>query len=1062
MPEERKLVTILFADVTNSTQLGDTLDPEDVRTLMGRYYTHARHIISGHGGTLEKFIGDAVMAIFGLPHAHSDDAERALAAALALRAAIIDDPLLGKTFTLRMGVNTGEVVASNDPSTGDFLVTGDAVNIAARLQQRAAPGEILVGDRTRTAARFAFHFDAARLLEIRGKKKPVQVHSLSGIRKVRLAEHPPLVGRRQDLLQLSLLQTRTLEEQRPQLASIIAPAGTGKTRLLEEFLLQLDPADGFRVATVRCLPYGQNITYWPLRGLLNDLLGDEVTKAQIEQVFCDGGYEAREAAKLADFILATLGMEKECAGERDCIFSAWRQLIEVRAQSEPLVIVFEDLHWASDSLLDLVEYLLQVHIQAALLFVTLSRPELLDRRPNWGGGRPNFTSLALQPLTSRQTRNLVAQLHAPEELREKIIERSGGNPFFALELVRGVMECIRNDSPPSLDTLPDTVHAAILARLDHVTARERQVLQVASVSTRTIRPVMLQAALENFSEQDLEAALDDLLARDFIVQAEAGSFAFRHMLIRDVAYGTLSRSERIRLHSKFASSLESMAGEHLNEYTELIAYHYRQSVQLARQSAIPIELPMECQKALYFLRRAGQMAGRAGAFSEARNHLESAIEIAPESMHTTLYEELGDSLKWGTRAKEAYKCALERWRRVEGAESPAVGARLLRKLMICDSRGYSFNTTITDDYTAMIEEAYRLAELAGSENELWHIRIADFFIRGCHLNDEVTDLPEKKQILQSAIAYFEEHKNWEAFSEALDAYAVLNSSSGYAQEGLAASQRRLTAPDLPAIERGDAFQMIAKSYLHMGEFHECIETIKSALRNVHKGQPVVHFGSGISHATAAAYTIGRWDIVDELTPALHDLWEQTQFDQSMIFVLHGFFDVLKIALARENRETIESVTSILTRVFPDEQSQPRLLLSALLAGTPQFPLVNCNDSYWVLLHYLPFCSEHNIAYLKVMKPEFLIKGKDGVSYHVYLDIARALASSHMSQLADAIEAAEERQMIVHAARMRVVLAQRTGDHSHLEKAYPVLKKLGDREFLRRLEEVRTSIPGHVA
>lgn len=244
MPEERKLVTILFADVTGSTELGEILDPEDMRALMGRYYAHARRIIQEHGGTLEKFIGDAIMAVFGLPRAHGNDTERALAAALALREAIVIDPLLGGRLLLRMGVNTGEVVATSDLSSGDFLVTGDTVNVAARLQQAASPGEIVVGERTATASQNAFLLGEVRLIEVKGKREPLRVFPLIEVRTVRLVGRPPLIGRRQDLLQLNLLGMRALEERRPQLVSIVAPAGTGKTRLLEEFLAQLDYARG--------------------------------------------------------------------------------------------------------------------------------------------------------------------------------------------------------------------------------------------------------------------------------------------------------------------------------------------------------------------------------------------------------------------------------------------------------------------------------------------------------------------------------------------------------------------------------------------------------------------------------------------------------------------------------------------------------------------------------------------------------------------------------------------------------------------------------------------------
>ena len=259
MPEERKLVTILFADVTGSTALGESLDPEDVRALMGRYYAHARDVVAAHGGTVEKFIGDAVMAVFGLTQAHGDDAERALAAAMALRETVANDEILGQSFQLRIGVNTGEVVATSDPSSGDFLITGDAVNVAARLQQHTSPGEITAGERTANAAQTAFAFEEARMVEVKGKKLPLRVYPLKGVLSVRKVFRPPFVGRKSDLMQLELLKERVIEEEIPQLVSIVAPAGTGKTRLLEEFLKRIDPDEGFEVAMVIWPPSGVNL-----------------------------------------------------------------------------------------------------------------------------------------------------------------------------------------------------------------------------------------------------------------------------------------------------------------------------------------------------------------------------------------------------------------------------------------------------------------------------------------------------------------------------------------------------------------------------------------------------------------------------------------------------------------------------------------------------------------------------------------------------------------------------------------------------------------------------------
>ena len=313
MPEQRRLVTILFADVTGSTALGESLDPEDVRALMGRYFAHARRVVSDHGGTLEKFIGDAVMAVFGLTHAWGDDAERALAAALSLRDAIAGDVVLTRWLTLRMGVNTGEVVAADDTSQGDFLITGDAVNVAARLEQHAVPGEILTSERTMMAARVAFTFGPAREIEAKGKSLPLKVYPLLARQARQMAARPPLVGRQRDLLQLDVLKERALEEGQQQMLTVFAPAGVGKTRLIEEFLARLDPGDGFRVAMMRCQPYGQTLTFAPLYALLTDLLGGEPTQERVEEILLAGGQSSDDAACMADSSVQPLSRDHEVA-----------------------------------------------------------------------------------------------------------------------------------------------------------------------------------------------------------------------------------------------------------------------------------------------------------------------------------------------------------------------------------------------------------------------------------------------------------------------------------------------------------------------------------------------------------------------------------------------------------------------------------------------------------------------------------------------------------------------------------------------------------------------------
>ena len=434
--EERRIVTVLFADMAGSTALGEELDPEQMRSLLSRYYSIARETVTQHGGTVEKFIGDAVMAVFGLPTAHGDDPERAVAAALTMRNQIRGDERLGGRSAIRFGVSTGEVVASRDQSAGDFLITGDATNVAARLQQAAEPWSILVSDRTVRAAVDAFEFGAEIQVPAKGKSVPVSAREVLGPRHVgqRHRASLPLVGRENDLAQLQLVARRAIGERRPSMVSVIAPAGTGKTRLVEEFLDWLPSlAPDAVVAIAQCLPYGQQLTYWPMRQVLFTLTGasDEATPAQVREAIAGWlrGLDVQDVERDTRLLAATIGEAGTEGVDKDQLLAAWRSALEAAARRTPVVIVFEDLHWSSDSLLDLAEFVMQPRGEAPVLMVVLARPELLDRRPAWGGGRLNHLAIALEPLGETSIADLVRHLldtEAPDVIK-LVSERSEGS-----------------------------------------------------------------------------------------------------------------------------------------------------------------------------------------------------------------------------------------------------------------------------------------------------------------------------------------------------------------------------------------------------------------------------------------------------------------------------------------------------------------------------------------------------------------------------------------------------------------------------------------------------------
>lgn len=1062
MAEERKLVTVLFADVTGSTVMGEDLDPEDVRAIMGRYYDHARRVVHDYGGTLEKFIGDAVMAVFGLPRAHGDDAERAVAAALALRETLASDLVLG-AVQLRMGVNTGEVVATSDPAGGDFLVTGDAVNTAARLQQAASPGEILASERTSEATSSAFRFGESREVELKGKREPQTVFPVLGKREVRQAVRPPLVGREEDLMMLSLLHRRAVREGKPQLVSIVAPAGTGKTRLLEEFLAGLTDVS---TARSRCLPYGQTLTYWPLRGLLEDLLGIDYSRETVEGAFRAGGHGDGDAARLADLVLATVGVESEGAADtardREPIFNAWQLLLEALARNRPHVIIFEDLHWASDSLLDLVEHVMGPRTRAPLLMLATARPELLDRRPTWGAGRQSFTSLALSPLDVDQTSALVDHLAVTlaEPVRQRIAERSGGNPFFALELVRVARERAIVDTQRALEALPDTVHAAVLSRIDLLSPPERTALQAAAVVGRVLRPAALEAVIGNHG--NLDGAIDGLVARDMIVPADdPGTFTFRHILIRDVAYGTLSRAERIRIHAAVAEWLEEFAAGRLDEFTELIAYHYREAVILSRRAATPLALPVDPGRAVRFLIRAGELASLSGAFAEARSHLLGAIEIAPPDEHPRLYEKLGDLAPFGDWSIDAHQTALRLWRESD-AHDPLVGARLLNKILMTYMRwpGSVAARLSEEDMLKLLDEARRLATESGDVDVLWRFRAAELFWPFWRSSITPEEVADADRLGAEMVAYFEGIEDWEHTHAAMDGWASRYLMNGDHTQLIAIARRRLELPGGSVLDRADASNMVIDSLSELGKFDEALETTHATHAALRPGESPTTICNGVASAAMAACLSGRWDELPFLSEILWESWEEFQREAGAGFLLPGFFAIYHVALAREDRATSDAAAAVIERlVSPEPRFQLRTLFDAYRTDNPAALKLDGDwASYRNLSLALMFLSDRHVA-LSLQVIDTLSRGRASGSLTAtrVLDVCRAVSLEDSAVLSLAIDSADRAHLLSHAARMRIVLAEMAGDPGPLGPARQVLEQLQDRQFLRRLDEVEAAV-----
>jgi class 3 adenylate cyclase/tetratricopeptide (TPR) repeat protein len=651
---ERKIATVIFADLVGSTQLAGSQDPERTRAMLERFYDAMAAEIEAAGGTVEKFAGDAVMAVFGAPTSLEDHAERALHGALALQRRLHE--LFGETLALRIGVNTGEVVVGT-PREGSSFVTGDPVNVAARLEQAAEPGEVLVGERTVATARGAFEFGEPQTVEAKGKPGGVAcrrlVRGLSlmrprGVGGLRRA----FVGRHREMDALERAYAEVEERREPHLVTILGDAGVGKTRIVREFWERLGGRSPEALRrTGRCLSYGQGITYWPLAEVLKEHLGI---------LESDPPTAALERLGSREILGLTLGLDVahdlHPLAARDRFQDAWVGFLEEIAAERPIVVLIEDIHWGEEQLLDLLERIVR-DTRGPLLLIATARPELLEQRPGWGS-RVRATTLELDALSSEDAVQLLDELLGgtlPAGLREVVVQRAEGNPFFVEELLgtlidRQLLErqngSWRMAELPKDFAVPDTVQAVVAARVDLLDPAEKQALQAASVIGRIFwaGPVY---ELVHDSEPDLRI----LEERDFIRRRPGSSiagdreYAIKHALTREVAYAGLPKARRARLHAAFARWLER-TGDGRDEDAPLLAHHYAEAVRpddadLAWGGAESELLELRAC-ALAWLRRAAERAIGRFEIDEGLALLHRALELEPdEANQAALWREIG-------------------------------------------------------------------------------------------------------------------------------------------------------------------------------------------------------------------------------------------------------------------------------------------------------------------------------------------------------------------------------------------------------------------------------------
>jgi class 3 adenylate cyclase/tetratricopeptide (TPR) repeat protein len=734
--ELRKLVTIVFSDITGSTSLGEQLDPEAMRRVIGRYFDEMRVALEHHGGTVEKFIGDAVMAVFGIPQLHEDDALRAVRAAVDMRDRLAElneelESEYGMRLQARLGIATGEVVAG-DSARGDWFVTGDAVNVAERLERSAAPGEILLEDETHRLARDAVEVEALEQLAVKGKAEPLQAYRLLGVipgapghaRRLDSA----MVGRTGELALLRHAFDRAVAERACHLFTVLGAAGVGKSRLLTEFLNELGPEA--QVLTGRCLPYGEGITFWPVLEVvkiatgLSEGDGPEQATAKIASVLGDD-----EAAGLAaERVAGLLGFAETATSSDEGLWGV-RKLLESLARRKPLVVVFDDLNWAEATFLDLVEHVADWSRDAPILLVGMARPELLELRPGWAGGKRNVTTIFLEPLSDADCdaliHNLLGQAALETAVQAEIRDAAEGNPLFVEETVSMLIDDgllvrrnggwnVAGDLSPI--RVPHTIQLLLASRLDQLEPGERLVLECAAVEGDVFHRGLVEALLPEDSARRVDECLNGLIRKELIRPHRAtfageDAFRFRHALIQEAAYHSVPKETRATLHEDCARWLSQKG----SEYDELVGFHLEQAVRHRLELGPLDEHGGELgERASALLAAGGRRAHARGDLPAATSLLERAAALPSDGpARVELLLDLGRShFEAGdfTRAEEVLRTASE--------TAEAQGDRALVARALLERSHVSFSAergASIADYLAETHAAIAALEEAGDD-----------------------------------------------------------------------------------------------------------------------------------------------------------------------------------------------------------------------------------------------------------------------------------------------------------------------------------------------------------
>ena len=882
---ERRLVSVLFADLVGFTTLSESRDPEEVRELLSRYFETSRRLIELYGGTVEKFIGDAVMAVWGTPTATEDDAERAVRAALDLVAAVsaLGDEVGASELRARAGLLTGEAAVTLG-AEGPGMVAGDLVNTAARIQSAATPGTVFVGESTRRASEQAVVFEDAGTHELKGKEEAAQLFRALRVASGRRGAlkstglEPPFTGRDRELRLVKELFHACADEKTPHLVSAIGIAGIGKSRLAWEFYKYFDGlVDNVYWHRGRCLAYGEGVTYWALADMvrmrcrISEEDDDATARSKLEATLDEHILDADERRFVEPMLASLLGIaEEQSSHERHDLFAAWRLFFERLASTYPTVLVFEDMQWADASLLDFVEYLLEWSRASPLFVFTLARPELLDRRPNWGAGHRNFTSLHLGPLSETAMQDLLDGFvpGLPDELRQQILARAEGIPLYAVETVRMLLDrgllvqegsVYRPTGEIASLEVPETLHGLAASRLDGLPPEERRLLQDAAVLGKTFARQAL-AAVSGTVEADLDALLSSLVRKEILgVQAdptspERGQYGFLQDLLRHVAYETLSKKERRSRHLAAAAYLES-AFANEDEIAEVLASHYLDAYAALPDADDAPEVKGRAQAALV---RAGDRADALGAAGEAQRYVARAAELTDEPRaRAELLARAGWHAFYAADYEAASRLLDEAIAGLEALGDDLGAARVAGRLSRVEwAQGRH------EESLARGERALEAASATGSDSDVAEVASGlglAYVFTGDH--DRATEL------LALALDLGESLGSAEIVSRVFSATGILANARGHPEEALAYMRQGLAI----ALEHEDwerAYNLyvnLSDLSFHRDRYEEALGYLRDNLEIVRRRGSRPGEWSVLAEMTYPLYMLGRWD--DALTTA---------------------------------------------------------------------------------------------------------------------------------------------------------------------------------------------------